>query len=145
MKDKFLAPVLEAAGKAVVRGATALEKAVNEHFVKHGFKHLFGGDAPAAGGADAAVGVAAGGAALAVGAAAGGAVLAVGAAAGGAVYAVGEAVGHSKGKKEGTTEQAARDEKKIKEMHQQHENDRKRWNEEKQAYEDLLDETEKKL
>lgn len=67
------------------------------------------------------------------------------AAAGGAAYAVGEAVGHSKGKKEGTTEQAARDEKKIKEMHQQHENDRKRWNEEKQAYEDLLDETEKKL
>lgn len=30
-------------------------------------------------------------------------------------------------------------------MHQQHENDRKRWNEEKQAYEDLLDEAENKL
>ena len=34
------------------------------------------------------------------------------AAAGGAAYAVGESVGHSKGKKEGTAEQAARDEKK---------------------------------
>lgn len=67
------------------------------------------------------------------------------AAAGGAAYAAGEAVGHSKGKKEGTAEQAARDEKKIKEMHQQHENDRKRWKKEKQAYEDLLDEAENKL
>ena len=103
MIDKLF---LEAAGKAVVRGATAVGKAVTEHFVKHGSKYLFGG---------------------------------------GAAYAVGEAVGHSKGKKEGTAEQAARDEKKIKEMHQQHENDRKRWNEEKQAYEDLLDETENKL
>ena len=113
MIDKLLAPVLEAAGKAVVRGATAVGKAVTEHFVKHGSKYLFGGGAAAAGGA--------------------------------AAYAVGEAVGHSKGKKEGTAEQAARDEKKIKEMHQLHENDRKRWNEEKQAYEDLLDETENKL
>ena len=112
MIDKLLDPVLEAAGKAVVRGATAVGKAVTEHFVKHGSKYLFGGGA---------------------------------AAAGGAAYAVGEAVGHSKGKKEGTAEQAARDEKKIKEMHQLHENDRKRWNEEKQAYEDLLDETENKL
>lgn len=54
-------------------------------------------------------------------------------------------VGKLRGKKEGTVEQAARDEKKIKDIHQQHENDRKRWNEEKQAYEDLLDETENKL
>ena len=30
-------------------------------------------------------------------------------------------------------------------MNQKHENDRKRWNEEKKAYEDLLDETENKL
>lgn len=30
-------------------------------------------------------------------------------------------------------------------MNQQHENDRKQWNEEKQAYEDLLNETENKL
>ena len=64
---------------------------------------------------------------------------------GGAAYAVGEAVGHIKGKKEGTSEQAARDENKFKNMNQQHENDRKQWNEEKQAYEDLLNETENKL
>lgn len=67
------------------------------------------------------------------------------AAVGGAAYAVGESVGHSKGKKEGTAEQAARDDKKFNDMHQQHENDRKRWNEEKQAYEDLLDDVENKL
>ena len=60
----------------------------------------------------------------------------------GGAYAVGEAVGHNKGKKEGTAEQAARDEKKMNDLHQQHENDRKRWNEEKQEYEDLLDEVE---
>ena len=64
------------------------------------------------------------------------------AAAGGAAYAVGESVGHSKGKKEGTAEQAARDEKKINDMHKKHENDRKRWNAEKQTYEDLLDDIE---
>lgn len=64
---------------------------------------------------------------------------------GGAAYAVGESVGHSKGKKEGTAEQAARDEKKFKDLHQKHENDRKRWNKERQAYEELLDETENKL
>ena len=54
-------------------------------------------------------------------------------------------MGKTDGRKQGTAEQAARDEKKIKEMHQQHENDRKRWNEEKQAYEKLLDETENEL
>lgn len=66
---------------------------------------------------------------------------------GGAVVTggAGYAVGHLKGKKEGTSEQAARDENKFKDMHQQHENDRKQWNEEKQAYEDLLNETENKL
>lgn len=57
----------------------------------------------------------------------------------GAAYAVGESIGHTKGKKEGTVEQATRDEKKMKEMHQKHENDRKCWNEQKQSYEDLLD------
>lgn len=62
------------------------------------------------------------------------------AAIGGGAYVVGKSVGHKEGKKEGTVEQAARDEKKMKEMHQKHENDRKRWNEQKQAYEDLLDE-----
>lgn len=68
-----------------------------------------------------------------------------GAAAAGGAYVVGESVGHSKGKKEGVAEQAARDEKKVKDLYQNHENDRKRWNEERQAYEDLLDETENKL
>lgn len=63
-----------------------------------------------------------------------------GVAAAGGAYAVGKSVGHKEGKKEGTVEQAARDEKKMKEMHKKHENDRKRWNEQKQAYEDLLDE-----
>lgn len=108
MKDKLLATVLEAAGKAVV----AVGKAVTEHFAKHGSKYIFGGGA---------------------------------AAAGGAAYAVGEAVGQYKGKKKGTAEQAARDEEKIKIIRDAHEDDRKRWNEEIQAYENLLDEAENKL
>ena len=112
MIDKLLVPVLEVAGKAVVKGATDLGKAVVEHFTKHGTKYLIGGGTVAVGGA---------------------------------AYAVGESVGHTKGKKEGTAKQAARDEKKFKDMHQQHEIDRKRWNKEKQAYEDLIDETENKL
>lgn len=112
MIDKLLAPVLEVAGKAVAQGATALVKAVVEHFKKHGTKYLIVGGVTVAGGV---------------------------------AYAVGESVGHSKGKKEGTAEQAVRDEKKFKDLHQKHENDRKRWNEERQAYEDLLDETENKL
>ena len=66
------------------------------------------------------------------------------AAASGLAYAVGESVGHTKGKKEGTVEQATRDEKKIKEIHEKHESDRKCWNEQKQKYEDLLDEIENK-
>lgn len=40
MIDKLLAPVLDVAGKAVVKGATALGKAVVEHFTKHGIKYL---------------------------------------------------------------------------------------------------------
>ena len=112
MIDKLLVPVLEVAGKAVVKGATALGKAVGKHFTKHGTKYLIGGGTVAVGGA---------------------------------AYVVGESVGHTKGKKEGTAEQAVRDEKKFKDMHQRHEKDRKRWNEEKQAYEDLLDEKENKL
>ena len=56
MIDKLLAPVLEAAGKAVVQGATALGKAVAEHFSKHGIKYLIGGGAAAAGSAAYAVG-----------------------------------------------------------------------------------------
>lgn len=59
-------------------------------------------------------------------------------AAGGAAYAIGKSKGHKEGKIEGTIEQSQRDEKKMKEMHQQHECDRKRWNEEKKECEDLL-------
>lgn len=51
MIDKLLAPVLEVAGKAVVKGATALGKAVVEHFAKHGTKYLIGGGTAAVGGA----------------------------------------------------------------------------------------------
>lgn len=112
MIDKLLVPVFEVAGKAVVKGATALGKAVVHHFTNYGTKYLIGGGT---------------------------------AAVASAAYAVGESVGHTKGEKEGTAEQAARDEKKFKDMHQRHEKDRKRWNEEKQAYEDLLDEKENKL
>ena len=109
MIDKLLGPVLEYAVKAIVTGASAVGKAIVEHFTKHGKKYLVGGGA---------------------------------AVASGAAYAVGESVGHSRGKKAGTAEQAARDEKKINDMHEKHENDRKRWNEEKQAYENLLDDIE---
>ena len=56
MIDKLLAPVLEVAGKAVVKGATALGKAVVEHFAKHGTKYLIGGGTAAVGGAAYAVG-----------------------------------------------------------------------------------------
>ena len=63
---------------------------------------------------------------------------------GGTAYAVGEAVGHKRGRKEGTAEQAARDEKKMNDLHQRHENDRRRWREIEREYKDLLDEFEKK-
>lgn len=64
-----------------------------------------------------------------------------GAAAAGGVAAVGVAayaVGHSSGKKEGTIEQAHRDERKMENMQQEHEQDRKDWNEQKKNYEDLI-------
>ena len=54
-------------------------------------------------------------------------------------------MGKTDGRKQGTAEQAKRDETKMKQMREDHERDRKRWNEEKQAYVDLLDETENKL
>ncbi len=54
-------------------------------------------------------------------------------------------MGKTDGRKQGTVEQAKRDETKMKQMREDHERDRKRWNEEKQAYEKLLDETENKL
>lgn len=60
--------------------------------------------------------------------------------AGGVAYAE----GHDKGKKEGTIEQAARDEKKMADMQNKHEEDRSKCSQEKQAYEDLLDEVENK-
>lgn len=56
----------------------------------------------------------------------------------GAAYEIGKSKGHKEGKIEGTIEQSQRDEKKMKEMHKKHESDYKRWNEEKQEYEDLL-------
>lgn len=56
MIDKLLVPVLEVAGKAVVKGATALGQAVVEHFTKHGTKYLIGGGAAAVDGAAYAVG-----------------------------------------------------------------------------------------
>lgn len=68
-----------------------------------------------------------------------------GVAASGVAYATGKKSGKIEGKKEGTIEQAARDEKKIKKMHQKHEKDRKHWNEMKQAYENLLDKVADKL
>jgi len=63
---------------------------------------------------------------------------------GGTAYAVGESVGHKRGKKEGTREQAARDEKKMNDLHQRHENDRRRWSKIEREYKDLLDEFENK-
>ena len=51
--------------------------------------------------------------------------------------------GKCDGKIEGTGEQAQRDERKFQEIHNGHELDRKKWNEEKQQYEGLLDEIEK--
>ena len=51
MIDILLTSGLEVAGKAVVKGATALGKAVVEHFTKHGTKYLIGGGAAAGGAA----------------------------------------------------------------------------------------------
>ncbi|MBQ8225829.1 MAG: hypothetical protein IJZ92_00110 [Bacteroidaceae bacterium] len=60
-------------------------------------------------------------------------------------YKLGDVKGHKRGKKEGVCEQAARDERKMKQMHQVHEQDRKRWKNEKKSYEELLDEAEQNL
>lgn len=51
--------------------------------------------------------------------------------------------GHTDGKKEGTIEQAERDEIKMTEMHRQHEQDRKEWTEINKQKDDLIDELEK--
>ena len=64
-----------------------------------------------------------------------------GAAVVGGTAAVGAAVyakGHTDGKKEGTIEQAKRDETKMTEMHRHHEQDRKEWAQQKKNYDDLL-------
>lgn len=61
------------------------------------------------------------------------------------LYKYGKAKGYIQGKKAGTAEQAQRDEVKFKKQHEQHENDRKSWNAEKQEYEDLLNEVKEKL
>lgn len=49
------------------------------------------------------------------------------AAAGGIGYAIGNAFGHVKGKKEGTSEQALRDEAKMKDLENKHRQDRDEW------------------
>ena len=54
-------------------------------------------------------------------------------------------MGKTDGRKQGTIEQSKHYEKIIQKKCEDHENDRKQWNEEKQAYEDLLNETENKL
>lgn len=53
--------------------------------------------------------------------------------------------GHKDGRIQGTAEQARRDERKFRQMHDKHEADRRRWNAEKQEYEDLLDDIENNL
>lgn len=65
----------------------------------------------------------------------GGAVLAGGA----LVYKTGETVGHKKGKKEGTIEQAKRDERKFQEMRSRHERDRAAWKKTDKEKDKLID------
>ncbi len=59
----------------------------------------------------------------------------------GVAYTFGKIAGHEEGKKEGTIEQAARDEKKMRDMQQKHEDDRNRWSKQRQEYEDFLNES----
>lgn len=54
-------------------------------------------------------------------------------------------IGRKDGRVQGTIEQAERDEKKIKEIHEKHESDRKRWLEISRKKDELLDEIEKKF
>ena len=61
----------------------------------------------------------------------------------GAGYKVGESKGHTEGKKEGTAEQAARDEKKFQQQHEQHENDRKKWEKCDQEKDEVIEELSK--
>lgn len=51
-------------------------------------------------------------------------------------------IGHKDGKKEGTNEQAKRDEDKFKQQEKAHNQDRKKWEKQKEDYEDLLNDVE---
>lgn len=64
---------------------------------------------------------------------------------GGCVLFAGKKVyekGKKNGKIEGVKEQADRDEKKMRNINQKHEDDRKRWKEQQNAYEELLKDVE---
>ena len=64
---------------------------------------------------------------------------------GGAALFAGKKVyekGKKNGKIEGVKEQAARDEKKMRNINQKHEDDRKRWKKQQNAYEELLKDVE---
>lgn len=54
-------------------------------------------------------------------------------------------MGKMEGKKQGTIEQARRDEKKIKQMHQEHIEDRKRWQEIDKEKDEFIDEILEKI
>ena len=102
--DKLLEPVIDAAAKYAVPIVSKVGsivancgKAIIEHIGKH--KTIYAAGAVSAGMAGAA----------------------------GAGYKVGESKGHTEGKKEGTAEQAARDEIIIQQQHERHEDDRKKW------------------
>lgn len=53
--------------------------------------------------------------------------------------------GRREGRKQGTIKQAKLDKKKIRNLNEQHEDDRRRWNEEKREYEELLRDIEKSM
>ncbi len=54
-------------------------------------------------------------------------------------------MGKADGRAQGTVEQAARDEEKMKQMHETHEEERKHWMEMDHKKDELLDELEKKI
>lgn len=125
--DKLLEPVVDAAAKYAVPivskvGSSKVGsivancgKAIIEHIGKH--KTIYAAGAVSAGMAGAA----------------------------GAGYKVGESKGHTEGKKEGTAEQAARDEIIIQQQHERHEDDRKKWEKCDREKDELIDELSKNL
>lgn len=127
--DKLFEPVVDGAAKYVVTivskvGSSKVgsivancSKAIIEHIGKH--KTIYATGAVSAGMAGAA-GVGVG-------------------------YKVGESKGHTEGKKEGIAEEAAREEKKFQLQHQQHEDDRKKWEECDREKDELIDELSKNL